>query len=842
MEDYCYSPLPTITSIRVLRVDRRSSDNPSDIHCTLRTVDLNDAPSFHALSYTWGNPHARATDDHPFTKNYNALDSEYSGAGRVPIQCNGKRLHVSQNLYDALTDVPTDAWRKFMTRKNVRYGSTILLRESLAGNAETVRRLIASGADLDVIDHKGKTALINAVLNGHLEVVKLLVRAGAKLDIEYYNLTALGFAERLDNPEIAAFLAEWKKETGEHTESELPFGSTQSKQVIETPEHWMWVDQLCINQEDLEERMAQVSLMHKIYNDATYTLVWLGRKDAYTSTAASVIPKLIEVGEQFVSSKIIPYSENSKELHESEGIPHITMHEWDSIAALFQRQYFRRLWVIQEVILSPIIVAYCGSVEVPWRDLCFTAEYIDHRQRQMGNTISSKYIPLSEIAARTIEEPIIQLIQWQVRSGDLPTSEAPKPYTLRNLVFDFCHYITTEPRDRIYGLYGLLSKNSNRPGQWIADYSMPVEQVYSEATERIILEENGLSILSTVIDPSLCNIKTLPSWVRDYTMTWYNLMNRFCSAAGNLPVPSPIISPSKHWNTLNIQGLQVDTVLTIGSTTAGVADPRRFFDPSWVELTLLLPSVYHDTGRTRTEVLWRTLCGDEDGSNASSPAPESFSKEFIDMVSRMVVRIARFDSAEYKDGEPSLKAAAAKADELMSWLKSKAKIEDIECEFSDPSRNLSTNKHQTLRWTLFKILILHETESPHPASLPTLDHILDMEKELESNPEDPIYYFHSKLLNSSGFHYTLRAKIGRRRLFVTDKRFLGLGPWGMKPGDSVWVLPGAGGAFILRKCDDTEAKEEAPSYKFIGEAYVYGIMNGEAANGREAELSSINLV
>ena len=44
----------------------------------------------------------------------------------------------------------------------------------------------------------------------------------------------------------------------------------------------LWVDQLCINQGDTEERGAQVSIMGEIYNKATCTVVWLGvqSKDA----------------------------------------------------------------------------------------------------------------------------------------------------------------------------------------------------------------------------------------------------------------------------------------------------------------------------------------------------------------------------------------------------------------------------------------------------------------------------------------------------------------------------------------------------------------------------------
>ena len=64
---------------------------------------------------------------------------------------------------------------------------------------------------------------------------------------------------------------------------------------------------------------------------------------------------------------------------------------------------------------------------------------------------------------------------------------------------------------------------------------------------------------------------------------------------------------------------------------------------------------------------------------------------------------------------------------------------------------------------------------------------------------------------------------GRSFLF-TRKGYYVLGPCIAKPGDVCCVLFGATVPFILRKVD------EAPHYKLIGEAYIYGLMRGEAVN------------
>jgi hypothetical protein len=44
----------------------------------------------------------------------------------------------------------------------------------------------------------------------------------------------------------------------------------------------LWVDQISINQQDLDERSHQVSLMHRVYGQAERTLLWLGACDEHT--------------------------------------------------------------------------------------------------------------------------------------------------------------------------------------------------------------------------------------------------------------------------------------------------------------------------------------------------------------------------------------------------------------------------------------------------------------------------------------------------------------------------------------------------------------------------------
>ena len=89
---------------------------------------------------------------------------------------------------------------------------------------------------------------------------------------------------------------------------------------------------------------------------------------------------------------------------------------------------------------------------------------------------------------------------------------------------------------------------------------------------------------------------------------------------------------------------------------------------------------------------------------------------------------------------------------------------------------------------------------------------------------------------------------GRRRLFTTRKKYLGLGPASLEVGDSVFILPEPVVPFILRPTQAPCLKPAASiprSFNLVGEAYIHGIMHGEAfpeGSDRDAQFQEIELL
>jgi len=70
--------------------------------------------------------------------------------------------------------------------------------------------------------------------------------------------------------------------------------------------------------------------------------------------------------------------------------------------------------------------------------------------------------------------------------------------------------------------------------------------------------------------------------------------------------------------------------------------------------------------------------------------------------------------------------------------------------------------------------------------------------------------------------YALARDHDKYRLFLTQRGYIGLCPSTARPGDKVYILLGSRVPHVLRNCDNHEA-----GYTLIGDAFVYGAMDGE---------------
>lgn len=124
-----------------------------------------------------------------------------------------------------------------------------------------------------------------------------------------------------------------------------------------------WVDAICINQNDDEEKTHQIRLMNKVYRKADKVLVWLGL--ALKPEWQELIPRAIELMPLLVE-------ENARHQRWSletslvvdRKLSYLGRDVWEAIMHVLRNPYFQRVWIVQEVALAKEITFLCGDHEI----------------------------------------------------------------------------------------------------------------------------------------------------------------------------------------------------------------------------------------------------------------------------------------------------------------------------------------------------------------------------------------------------------------------------------------------------------------------------------------------
>src|SRR6266566_2663695 len=106
----------------------------------------------------------------------------------------------------------------------------------------------------------------------------------------------------------------------------------------------LWIDAICINQDNHDERNHQVQMMSRIYTRAKEVCIWLGEDSDESKTAIDFIHN--EITELKNIDKICSDKKYT--------------HKWQALLMLMQRPWFSRRWVVQEIALASRAKLYCG--------------------------------------------------------------------------------------------------------------------------------------------------------------------------------------------------------------------------------------------------------------------------------------------------------------------------------------------------------------------------------------------------------------------------------------------------------------------------------------------------
>lgn len=120
--------------------------------------------------------------------------------------------------------------------------------------------------------------------------------------------------------------------------------------------HPFWVDALCINQGDIVERAAQVQLMGRIFKSAEVVFGWVGERTQLDDIADAALEMVLD----FDSTRALSQDPGEQEVSLS-SVPGMTVVHWFALFASFQRLWFRRAWIAQELVLAQDIIVLYGQ-------------------------------------------------------------------------------------------------------------------------------------------------------------------------------------------------------------------------------------------------------------------------------------------------------------------------------------------------------------------------------------------------------------------------------------------------------------------------------------------------
>jgi len=219
----------------------------------------------------------------------------------------------------------------------------------------------------------------------------------------------------------------------------------------------MWIDALCMDQENDEEKEIQVAMMEEIYSKANRVLIWLGIPEPGPSSATALAFDCI--------SQMCDLSLFDALTTDAENWPLL-----EALGKLMKNAWFSRRWVVQELALAKQVTVHCGSYKINWVDfadaIAFYVKSYDRIKKFIAAPNRPKPIPeVQRLGPSVLVDATSNLFR---RSDENEITEHRQ--TLEALVSSLTAYEASDPRDTIYAVLS-LAKDTYRaqPGQPASD-------------------------------------------------------------------------------------------------------------------------------------------------------------------------------------------------------------------------------------------------------------------------------------------------------------------------------------------------------------------------------------
>ncbi|XXG96682.1 hypothetical protein Hte_002972 [Hypoxylon texense] len=325
----------------------------------------------------------------------------------------------------------------------------------------------------------------------------------------------------------------------------------------------IWADALCIDQRNKTELSQQVGMMAIIYGQAESVAVWLGPESDDSELAIQLIREIPQHDDDGANDAIVDM------IAADEWKPHFS-----ALVRLFERDFWRRLWIVQEILNARSVTAYCGLSALSWDILRGVSRIFEQFAEELryhfprGMTKGSQH-GLSYAHILSSQGPAsLNVLQT------LKNAENADPGTLLDVIRICRSKMASEPRDKVFGVLGVLPEDVRY--HFLPDYNVSLREVYTNVVDFLLHTTRRIDVICEAIYfPIYMNTVRLPTWVPDWShipsTTALGLSYGF-SAASHIDADFDFLDPPQrtrlkmsaiYLDTVRIRGIAVGTFCTL---------------------------------------------------------------------------------------------------------------------------------------------------------------------------------------------------------------------------------------------------------------------------------------
>ncbi|KAH7092285.1 heterokaryon incompatibility protein-domain-containing protein [Paraphoma chrysanthemicola] len=251
---------------------------------------------------------------------------------------------------------------------------------------------------------------------------------------------------------------------------------------LQTTTRIIWADAICINQNDIEERNHQVSLMGSIFTSAKRVIVWLGIADPISDHIQETF-EVIELISTTCQQSLDDQGNEPQDRWESVQIAAsvFTPSLRRGLSKLFKRSWFSRIWCLQEIRLAVDALFLCGKHEIHWHDLGTAASWFFDQDFSHGDDPVNKWL-------YSIDTYPVERMYDHLSVGFLETLQNSRMFE------------STDPKDKVYAVLNLVAPRSELDG-FEVNYDKSVGEVFAKTAVFIINKTRRLDCLAHVSHP-----------------------------------------------------------------------------------------------------------------------------------------------------------------------------------------------------------------------------------------------------------------------------------------------------------------------------------------------------